>query len=159
MTIIAAMDKNRVIGKKNKMPWHISAESQHFRRATNGHVILMGRKTYRSIGSKPLPGRPHVIVSRSMPEGKDVDVCRSLEEAIQKAESYGREVFICGGGEIYRATLPKADRMILSHIHAEYEGDAYFPEFDERDWAITQKETRDQFTVVYYEREKKKKPL
>ena len=154
MTIIAAIDKNRVIGKDNKMPWHISAESQHFRRTTSGHVILMGRRTYRSIGSKPLPGRPHVIVSRSMPEAKNVDVCRSLKEAIQKAESYGREVFICGGGEIYRATLPKADRMILSYIHAEYEGDAYFPEFDEREWVITQKEPHDQFTVVYYERKK-----
>ncbi len=152
MTIIAAMDKNRVIGKDNKMPWHISAESQHFRRTTSGHVLLMGRKTYQSIGGKPLPDRPHVIVSRSMPNAAGVDVCRSLTEAIEKAESYGREVFICGGGEIYRATLPKADRMVLSYIDGEYAGDEYFPEFDEAEWMITKKEVHDQFEIAYYER-------
>lgn len=154
MIIIAAMDKNRVIGKDNKMPWHISEESKHFRRTTTGHVLLVGRKTYQSWGGKPLPGRPHVIVSRTMPDTKGVDVCRSLEAAIEKAKSYGRKVFICGGGEIYRATLSKADRMILSYIDDEYPGDEYFPEFDENDWVILKKEVYDQFTVVYYERRK-----
>ena len=81
-----------------------------------------------------------------------MDVCRSLEEAIEKAKSYGREVFICGGGEIYRATLSKADRMILSYIDDEYPGDEYFPEFDENEWIISKKEPHDQFTIVYYER-------
>ncbi|MCY3683867.1 MAG: dihydrofolate reductase [Gemmatimonadetes bacterium] len=152
MTIIAAMDKNRVIGRDNQMPWHISEESKHFRRTTTGHVLLVGRKTYQSWGGKPLPDRLHVIVSRTLPDTKGVDVCRSLEEAIEKARSYDREVFICGGGEIYRALLSKADQMILSYIDGEYAGDEYFPEFDENEWTISKKEPHDQFTVVYYER-------
>ncbi len=152
MTIIAAMDKNRVIGRNNKMPWHISEESRHFRRTTMGQVLLVGRKTYQSWGGKPLGGRLHVIVSRTMPDTKGVDVCRSLEKAIKKARSYGRKVFICGGGEIYRATLSKANWMILSHIDSKYAGDEYFPKFDEDEWIILKKEVYDQFTVVYYER-------
>lgn len=152
MTVIAAMSKDRVIGINNKMPWHISEESKHFRRTTTGHVVLMGRKTFESVGGKPLPGRPHVIVSRTMPETDGVDVCRSLDEAIDRAKSYGKEVFICGGGQIYRELIPKADRMVLSYVEGDYDGDEYFPEFDEGEWEITKNDVHDKFTVVYYER-------
>lgn len=152
MTIIAAMSKDRVVGKNNRMPWHISEESKHFRKTTTGHTILMGRKTFESVGGKPLPKRPHVIVSRSMPETDGVAVCRSLEEGLKKAASYGHEVFICGGVEIYKQTLPLADRMILSYVEGDYDGDAYFPLFDESVWHVTKKDVRPEFTVVYYER-------
>ena len=139
MTIIAGMSKDRVIGKNNKIPWHVSEDFKHFKRTTMGNTIVMGRKTFESVGSRPLPGRPHVIVSRSMPETKGVDVCRSLGEAIEKAESYGKEVFICGGGEIYSEALPQTDRMVLSYIEGDYDGDAYFPEFDDSEWTIAKK--------------------
>ena len=152
MTIIAGMSKDRVIGKNNKIPWHVSEDFKHFKKTTLGNTIVMGRKTFESIGSKPLPGRPHVIVSRSMSETKGVDVCRSLDEAIKKAESYGAEVFICGGGEIYREALPHTDRMVLSYIEGDYDGDAHFPEFDEADWIVAKKDVHEKFTVVYYER-------
>lgn len=152
MTIIAGMSKDRVIGKNNKIPWYVSEDFKHFKKTTMGNTIVMGRKTFESVGSKPLPGRPHVIVSRSMPETEGVDVCRSLDEAIAKAESYGNEVFICGGSEIYREALPYTDRMMLSYIEGDYDGDAYFPEFDEEDWIVAKKDVHEKFTVVYYER-------
>jgi len=154
MTIIAALDKNRIVGNKNKMPWHISEDFKHFKSTTLNHPIIMGRKTFESIGSKPLPKRPHVIVSRTMPESDHVTVSRSLEDAITKAKTYDKEIFICGGVEIYKQAIPLSDHMILSHIDGEHEGDAYFPEFDETEWHITKKDVRTGFTIVYYERKK-----
>jgi dihydrofolate reductase len=154
MTIIAALDQNRIVGNKNRMPWHISEDFKHFKSTTLNHPIIMGRKTFESIGSKPLPKRPHVIVSRTMPESSQVDVSRSLEDAIDKAKTYADEVFICGGVEIYKQAIPLSDHMILSHIDGEHEGDAYFPEFDETEWHILKKDVRTGFTIVYYERKK-----
>jgi dihydrofolate reductase len=152
LTIIAALDKNRVVGNKNKMPWHISEDFKHFKRTTLNHPIIMGRKTFESIGSKPLPNRHHIIVSRTMAESQEVDVSRSLDEAIEKARTYGSEIYICGGVEIYRQAIPLSDFMILSHIDGQHEGDAYFPEFDEAEWVIAKKDGRANFTIVYYER-------
>lgn len=154
ITIIAALDENRVVGNKNKMPWHISEDFKHFKSTTLNHPIIMGRKTFESIGSKPLPKRPHVIVSRTLPETQNIDVTRSLEDAIQQAQTYNENIFICGGVEIYKQALPLSDHMILSHVEGSHEGDAYFPEFDETEWHITKKDVRDGFTIVYYERKK-----
>lgn len=154
ITIIAALDENRIVGNKNKMPWHISEDFKHFKRTTLNHPVIMGRKTYESVGGKPLPGRPHVIVSRTMPESDQIDVTRSLEEAINQAQTYNKNIFICGGVEIYKQSIPLSDHMILSHIEGTHEGDAYFPEFDENEWHITKKDVRDGFTIVYYERKK-----
>ena len=114
----------------------------------------MGRKTFESIGGKPLPKRPHIIVSRTMPESDTIAVARSLEDAIAKAKTYNTEIFICGGVEIYKQAIPLSDRMILSHIKGEHEGDAYFPEVDESQWDISKKDVRTDFTIVYYERKK-----
>jgi len=152
MTVIAAMAGNRVIGKDNAIPWRVSEDLLHFKRTTTGGVLIMGRKTFESIGCRPLPNRPHVIVSRSLPETAGVDVCRTFEAALEKAGSYRKPVFSAGGAEIYRQSIPHADRMYLSRIRGDYCGDTYFPEFDEREWRLTKEEERAEFTLCVYER-------
>lgn len=152
MTVIAALADNRVIGKDNAMPWRVSEDLRHFRKVTDGGVLIMGRNTFESIGCKPLPNRPHVIVSRTFPETPGVDVCRTFEEALDRAGSYGKPVFSAGGAEIYRQSIPVANRMVLSRIRGDYDGDTFFPEFDENEWRLTRKEDRDEFTLCVYER-------
>ena len=152
MTIIAAMTADRVVGKNNRMPWHISEEFKHFRKTTMGHALVMGRKTFESVGGKPLPKRYNIVVSRSMPKTDGVDVCRTFDEAVEKAKSYGVETFIGGGVEIYKQALPIADRMILSYVAGHYDGDAYFPLFDESGWLVVKEEIHPEFRVVYYVR-------
>ncbi len=152
MTVIAAMADNRVIGKENAMPWHVSEDLRHFRKITTGGVLIMGRKTFESIGCRPLPGRSHVIVSRTFPETPGVDVCRTFEEALEKAGSYGKPVFSAGGAEIYRQSISVANRMVFSLIKGDYDGDTLFPEFDESEWRLTKKEEHVEFTLLVYER-------
>jgi dihydrofolate reductase len=155
MTVIAAMAENGVIGNGNTMPWHVSEELLQFKKITGGGVLILGRKTFESIGCRPLPKRPHVVVSRSFPETEGVDVCRTFEEALEKARSYGKPVFSAGGAEIYRQSIPLANRMYLSRIKGDYDGDTFFPEFDEGDWRIARKENHPEFTLFVYERRRK----
>lgn len=151
--LIAAMTRDRVIGKGNRMPWRIPEEFKHFRKLTTGHTLIWGRKTFESAGR--LPKRNIVIVSRSLPaETEGVDICRTLDEAIQKARSYGKDIFIAGGAEIYRQALPLADKLYLSYVKKDYDGDAYFPEFDESEWEIIKQEDHPDFTFVAYRRSK-----
>lgn len=127
VTIIAAMAVNRVIGKEGGLPWHLPDDLARFRAITLGHPVIMGRKTFESIG-RPLPGRLTIILTRRQgyaPEG--VAVARSLDEALALAGS-ADEVFICGGGELYREALPLADRIHLTVVHRPFEGDTTFPE-------------------------------
>lgn len=152
MTVIAAMADNRVIGRDNAMPWRISEDLVHFKKITTGGVLIMGRKTFESIGCRPLPNRPHVIVSRSLHETDGVDVCRTFKAALEKAGSYGKPVFSAGGAEIYRQSIPLANRMYLSRIRGDYDGDTFFPEFDESEWRLTREEERAEFTLCVYER-------
>lgn len=150
MTIIAAMTEDRVIGQDNKMPWKIKAESAHFFRTTRKGTLVMGRKTFESIGSKPLPYRPHVVVSRTMAPIEGVDICPSLDQALSQARTYDREVFVMGGGQIYEQALPLADRMILSYVKGDYPGDTHFPEFDEADWDIDHEDDQPEYRCVEY---------
>lgn len=153
MTLIAALTARRVIGKDGRMPWHISEESTLFRRLTTGNVVVMGRKTFEALGGKPLPKRVNVVVSRTLSVETDgVIVCRSLDEGLERAGAFGREVFVMGGAEIYRQTLPLAGRMCLSLIRHEYDGDEFFPAFDENDWAVTRAEDHAEFVFKVYER-------
>ncbi|WP_241426350.1 dihydrofolate reductase [Geobacter benzoatilyticus] len=127
VTIIAAMAENRVIGKDGAMPWHIPDDLARFKSITMGHPVIMGRKTFESLG-RPLPGRQNIVLTRRegyAPEG--VTVARTLDEALELAGA-AREVFICGGGEVYREVLPLAGRILLTVIHDAYEGDTVFPE-------------------------------
>jgi dihydrofolate reductase len=156
MTIIAAMTRDRVIGKDNAMPWHIPEEFKHFKKITTGHTLIMGRKTFESLGG-PLPRRNTIVVSRSFSEETEgIDVCRTLSEAVEKAKSYGKKIFIAGGAAIYRQALPLADKLYLSYIKKDYDGDTYFPEFEESEWEVTEEEDHPEFVFVVYERKKRR---
>ena len=130
ISLIAALAKNRVIGKDNVMPWHMPADLQHFKMVTLGKPVIMGRKTFESIG-RPLPGRKNIIISRDdtfQPEG--VEVVHSPEQALFAAGDVA-EVMIIGGGQIYQHFLPMATDLYLTFIDAEPDGDAWFPVIDE----------------------------
>lgn len=137
---IAAMARNRVIGKDNKMPWHIPEEFKYFRRVTMGKPLIMGRKSFDALGGKPLPGRPHIIISRdpSTVQG-DVTAVATIEEAITKACEFAErdgvdEIFIVGGAQIYQMAMPITQRLYLTIIDNDYEGDVLFPELDPAQW-------------------------
>lgn len=137
ISIIAAMDKDRGIGIDNKMPWHLPTDLKRFKRITMGHHLILGRKTFQSIGD-PLPGREMIVLSRN-PEYKAEGclVCRSLDEAFQLADAAGeQEVFVVGGGEIYQEALPLADRMYLSLVDTRAEADTHFPQFERESWEV-----------------------
>lgn len=146
------MSEDRVIGRDNDMPWKIKEEFAHFFRTTRKGTLVMGRKTFESIGSKPLPDRPHVVVSRTLAPTEGVDVCPDLESALEKASAYGREVFVMGGGQIYKQALPLADRMVLSYVKGSYDGDTYFPVFDNSKWTVESKNDFPLYRCVTYRR-------
>lgn len=141
ISMIAAASENNVIGKSNDLVWHMPADFKYFKEKTNGHVILMGRKTFESLG-KPLKNRTHVIISTSMDENTEgVNVFRNLQEGLDWAKSKENdELFIIGGANIYKQCIAIADRIYLTRIHGEFEGDSFFPEIDSN-WELTS-ETR-----------------
>lgn len=134
LSLIAAMDNNRLIGKDNTLPWHLPADLKYFKSVTMSKPILMGRKTYDSIG-RPLPGRQNIVLTRGDIEIEGVSVVNSIDQAIAVAGD-AEEVMVIGGGSIYELVMPKVERMYLSYIDGEFEGDAWFPEFNENDWEI-----------------------
>lgn len=141
ISVISALAKNRVIGINNSLPWRLPEDLQHFKSLTMGHHILMGRKTYESIG-KPLPGRTTVIVTRGgyrAPEG--VKIAHSLSEAIDACGD-DDEIFFVGGAQLYEQALPLADRLYLTEIQADVEGDAWFPDYDKSQWQETGRDPR-----------------
>ena len=155
MIIIAALTKNRIIGHNNSLPWSIKEESAHFFRTTVGHTLIFGRKTFESIGGgTPLPRRKTVVVSRSLLKREDIHVSRTLNEAIQKARSYGKIIFVGGGRKIYCQALPLVDKLYLSLIKKDYPGDTYFPKLDESEWKVTKEKNHSEFIFVVYERKK-----
>lgn len=135
VTLIAAMAENRVIGREGRIPWHLSDDLRRFKRLTTGHTIIMGRKTWDSLG-RALPGRENVVVTRQRGlQAPGATVVGSLDEALRHAQARGdAEAFVIGGGEIYREALPRADRLELTLVHAAFEGDARFPEIDPAEW-------------------------
>jgi dihydrofolate reductase len=126
MIAIAAMSRNRVIGVDGRIPWHISEDLKFFKRTTLGHIIVMGRKTYDSIG-KPLPGRENWVVSREA-DIAGVRVLRSFDAISEPTD--GRQLYIIGGAQLYAALLPRCTELLLTHINREVEGDTFFPEFE-----------------------------
>jgi dihydrofolate reductase len=154
MNAIAAMALNRVIGKGSKIPWHLPEDFKWFKKTTMGHPILMGRKTFESIG-KPLPGRRNLVVSRTA-EIDGVEMIRDLGSFDPATyEGNGRDVFVMGGAEIYRQLLPRCRKIYLTLVKRECEGDTFFPEF-ESDFTLDQKllETPE-FEVRLYQRVRK----
>lgn len=132
------MGRNRGIGKSGRLPWHLPAELQHFKKVTMGKPVLMGRKTFESIG-RPLPGRQNLVVTRN--EAWQAEGCRvvhSLVDAMERAE--GAEVMVIGGGELYRQALPLASRMVLTMVEATPEADTWFPEWSTSEWQLVSSE-------------------
>ncbi len=130
ISAVAAISKNRVLGKDNGLIWAIPEDLKRFKQLTTGHSVIMGRKTYESIG-KPLPNRTNIIITRDQKfTAEGCIVVHSIDEALQKANS-DKEIFVIGGGQIYKEMLPKTDRLYLTVIDQEAEGDTYFPTYDE----------------------------
>ena len=153
LKILVAFDENRVIGKNNALIWHLPADLKRFKALTTGHVIIMGRKTFESIG-KPLPNRTTIVISRQTDlQIEGVILANSVEEAILKGKSLTREdIFIVGGAEIYALSMPLADEILVTLLHDIFDGDAYFPEISADTWEIVEKErgiTDDKNTYQY----------
>ena len=158
MSLIVAMDRNRVIGARGRLPWHIPADIKRFRRLTLGHHVVMGRKTWESIG-RPLPGRTNVVLTRQpgfVAEG--VHVVSRLDDALRLAAG-DDEIFVIGGGELYTETLPLADRLYVTEVHGDFAGDTWFPKLAENEWREVSREMQragaagePDVTYVTYER-------
>ncbi|WP_257352357.1 dihydrofolate reductase [Pseudalkalibacillus decolorationis] len=137
ISLLVAVAKNRVMGKDNDLPWHLPEDLKWFKNVSMGHTIIMGRNTYESIG-KPLPGRKNVIITTDksyIAEG--CIVTHSIEEAL---EQNGEEQIVIGGAQVFKQVLPITDRIYLTQIDEEFEGDTFFPELDESEWEVTSKE-------------------
>jgi dihydrofolate reductase len=142
ISLIVAMGLNRVIGRNNQLVWHLPADLRHFKKTTIGKPVIMGRKTYESVG-KSLPGRTTVVVTRRADfVAPGCLVARSLEQALEAASSEP-EILIAGGGDIYRQAIPLCDRMYITIIEQEFEGDTFFPEFDPHEWIIEDERRHD----------------
>ena len=138
--ILVACDENRVIGKNNELIWHLPADLKRFKELTTGNVIIMGRKTYESIG-RPLPNRINIVITRNTDYKQEgIFVVHSLEEAILKGKSLHRgDIYIVGGAEIYQQALEYVEEIDLTLIHDIFEGDAFFPALEEESWKLTSK--------------------
>lgn len=133
ISLIVAFDENRLIGNNNALPWHLPADLKHFKNITMGHTMIMGRKTFDSIG-KPLPGRVSMIITRQ--KDYKVEGCivvNTMEEALKKCNDQ-EEVFIIGGAQIFECTLPIATDLYITKIHHAFTGDTHFPEISEKEW-------------------------
>jgi len=139
ISIIAAIAQNHVIGKQNKLLWHIPADLKRFKQLTTNHHIIMGRKTFESIG-RVLPNREHIVLT-SQPNyaTEHIRIATSLGAALQLVTS-DDEVFIIGGASVYQAALEVANKMYITHVHQSYDGDAYFPSVEWKDWKIEKEE-------------------
>lgn len=149
LSLIVAMARNRVIGRDNALPWHLPEDLKYFKAVTMGKPILMGRKTFESIG-RPLPGRLNIVITRDPGwQHPGVAVASSLEHALEQAAldpdaRAAGEVMVIGGEQIYRAAIEKADRLYITRVEAEVAGDAFFPEYDEGIWQETKRQQPEQ---------------
>ncbi|MTI19174.1 dihydrofolate reductase [Rhodobacteraceae bacterium RKSG542] len=166
ISMISAVAENGVIGADNDMPWHISTDLKFFKKTTLGKPVIMGRRTFQSIG-KPLPGRTNIVITRDSafkPEG--ALVVPSLEEAITLAQSSANvqgidEIMVIGGGQIYAMAMPMANRLYITRVHAKPEGDTKFPDIREADWELVErtpfergpKDTADTSLEIYQRRD------
>ena len=163
ITLIVAMGKNREIGKENQLLWHLPKDLKHFKELTSGHPIIMGRKTYESIG-KPLPNRTNIVISRKndwFEEG--ILIVGSIKEAVKFAKKIDEEVFILGGGNIYEQTIDFADKLEVTLVDAVLDADTFFPKINEKVWQKTneeyhQKDEKNEFDFCFqtFERIKEK---
>lgn len=149
ISLMVAHDPNRVIGKDNQLPWHIPEDLAYFKKHTVGKGIVMGRNTYESIG-RPLPKRLNIVVSRNESlQIEGTDVVNSLDDAIRIANEVHDEVMIIGGEQIFRSILPRADRLYITLIHKEYDGDTFFPEYGDEWQLVSESERLDSGGIPY----------
>jgi dihydrofolate reductase len=152
VVLVAAVAANGVIGRDGQLPWRIPEDMAHFRRVTTGHVVVMGRKTFESMG-RPLPRRTNVVVTRQPDWVADgVVVAHSLEAALEVSSGFNGDVMVIGGGEIYRQAMPYADAQVLTEVHDSPVGDAHFPALDADEWLEIDREKHDGFDFVWWER-------
>lgn len=155
---ITALAKNLVIGKDNQLPWSIPEDLAFFKKMTTGKIMIMGRRTFESLG-KPLPNRFHIVITRNPDykyEHERVVIVKSLNEAIQLAKTKiatpDEEVFIVGGGEIYKESLSITDRLYLTLIDKDYDGDAYYPEWRNQKFKLVKEDKRDGYSFCVFEK-------
>lgn len=140
ISLLVAASTNNAIGKNNQLLWHLPNDMKFFRNITWGMPIIMGRKTFESLNKKPLPGRLNIIITKqkeleSLQNTKDTWIIHSIEEAITQAQQTDcKEAFIIGGGQIYQAAMPLAQSIYLTRVHANFEGDTFFPEINVKEW-------------------------
>jgi dihydrofolate reductase len=150
MKAIMAMARNRVIGISGGMPWHLPEEFRFFKKTTMGHAIVMGRKTYESLG-KPLPGRRNIVLSRTMESQPEVTVIKNLED-LKNLNIPSEEIFVIGGADIFRLLLPECDELFITQVHRDVEGDTFLPpfekDFEEGEVVLSNED----FTVRRYQR-------
>ena len=154
VVLVAAHARNRVIGDGGRIPWHLPHDFAHFKRETLGHTLVMGRRTWDSIG-RPLPGRATVVVTRDEsfdPGFDDVRVAHSLEDAFALAAELPGDVMVAGGGEIYALALPYATHQVLTEVDLEPSGDAYYPEYAVDEWVEVRREAAEGCEFVWLER-------
>ena len=151
--IVAAVARNGVIGADGAMPWHLPDDLARFKRITDGHALIMGRRTFESIG-RPLPGRLSIVLTRDRDWGRDHDVtlARSLPEALKIAEQHGVDAYIVGGAAVYEAGMQVADTMEITEVDLTPEGDTYFPPIDRSTWREVRREPADGHQFVTYQR-------
>ena len=159
LALIAAVARNRVIGKDNQLLWHLPEDMRHFRETTRGKPVIMGRKTWESLPDsfRPLPGRLNIVISRNPAyQAPGATLAGSIDEAIRCAGE-AKEIFVIGGEELYRQAMPRADRLYLTEIDAEFSGDAFFPEVSEQEWQEVSRRAQEgdalpAFSFVTYQR-------
>ena len=141
ISIVVAIAENHAIGKDNKLLWYLPNDLKHFKTITSGHTVIMGRKTYDSVG-KPLPNRRNIVVTRRHIDIHGCEVVNSLEAAVDLCKTE-EEVFIVGGAEIYRQAMAITNKIYLTIVHQNFEGDTYFPDIDKNIWIETERENHD----------------
>lgn len=151
--IIVAMTKDRLIGSKGSLPWHLPEDLAIFRRLTMGNTVIMGRRTFESIG-EPLDGRRSIVITSQTLDEDSIETCRSFEAGLNYAVKFGADIFCIGGRAIFRAALPTADWLHVSWVEGDYEGDTWFPEFDLDLWTEIERSRHAGFTHVTYRRKK-----
>lgn len=152
VVIVAAVADNGVIGLAGDIPWSIPEDLKHFRATTRGNTVVMGRKTFESIGH-PLPYRSNVVVTRDPDWTADgVFVAHSVPEAVELARDFEGDVMVIGGGHVYAEALPLADVQVLTEVHQSPEGDTHYPAFDRSEWTETRRESHDGYEFVWWER-------
>lgn len=151
MIIISAMSSNRVIGAGNGMPWNVPEEYQQYLDFVRGNTVILGRKSWEIFGAD-LTEANAIVVSRSVTDSENAEVASSLDTALELATTYPGEAFVAGGSSIYEQAIPLADAMYLSTIKGDFEGDSFFPEFDESNWNIVEERDHQNFVFRRYQR-------